>query len=133
LDDLGKLTPARSANLAGAAVLAIEAIGSLMMWGPIPLVWLWVGARLYDATGSIAADGGIALVGSLVTLSIAMAALTRIDAFWVTLRRRGGHDQAQGALSQVVVVSATLGILLFLLWFYVISGNAFIIPYMGNG
>ena len=34
-----------AANAASVVVLAVEAIGSLMMWAPIPLVWFWVGAR----------------------------------------------------------------------------------------
>lgn len=99
------------------------------MWAPIPLAWIWIGGRVYDATGSLAADGGVALLGFLVTVSFVMAALARIDRVWIALRRRAGHDQAQGALTQVVVVSATLGILAFLLWFYVI-GQAFILPFM---
>ena len=103
-------------------MLAVEVIGSLLMWAPIPLAWIWVGARVYDATESFAAGGGVAFLGFVATTILAMAALTRIDRVWVALRRRAGHDQAQGALTQVVVVSFTLGILVFFLWFYVIEG-----------
>ena len=119
----------RAAGAASAAVVAVEVIGSLSMWAPIPLAWMWVGARVYDATGSIAADGGVALLGFLATTILAMAALNRLDRFWVALRRRAGHDQAHGALTQVVVVSATLGLLAFFLWYYVLT-HAFIIPFM---
>lgn len=123
-------TPARhAANAASAAVVAVEAIGSLAMWAPIPIAWMWVGARVYDATGSLAADGGIALLGFMMTTALAMAALNRLDTVWVALRRRAGHNQVEGALTRVVVVSATLGILAFLLWFYVLS-KAFLIPFM---
>lgn len=112
-----------------AAVLAVEVIGSLLMWAPIPLAWVWVGSRVYDATESFAASSGVAFLGFVATTILAMAALARIDRVWVALRRRAGHDQAQGALTQVVVVSFTLGILVFFLWFYVIE-KAFIIPFM---
>jgi hypothetical protein len=112
-----------------AALLAIEVIGSLSMWAPIPIAWMWIGARVYDATGSLAADGGGALLGFLASATLAMSALTRVDTAWVALRRRSGHVQHQGALTQVVVVSATLGILVFLVWFYVLS-HAFILPFM---
>jgi hypothetical protein len=122
--------PARlAANAACAAVLAVETIGSLLMWAPIPLAWIWVGARAYDVTGSLVAGGGVALVGFAATVTLAMAALARLDRVWVALRRRAGHDQAEGALTQVVVVSATLGLLLFLVWYYVLT-NAFVIPFM---
>jgi hypothetical protein len=58
-----------------------------------------------------------------------MEALARLDRLWVALRRRAGHDQAQGVLTRVVVVSATLGLLAFFLWYYVIGG-AFVIRFM---
>jgi hypothetical protein len=94
------------ANAASAAVLAVEVIGSLAMWAPIPIAWMWIGARVYDATGS-----------------------SRLDRVWIALRRRAGHDQVDGALPRAVVVSATLGMLLFLVWFYVLE-QAFVLPFM---
>src|SRR4051812_32317064 len=45
---------ARRTDAACAAVLALEIVGSLMIWAPIPVAWIWVGARVYDATGSFA-------------------------------------------------------------------------------
>ena len=51
------------------------------------------------------------------------------DVAWVALRRRAGHDQREGALTQVVVVSATIGIAGFLLWYYVLE-QAYVIPFM---
>ncbi len=124
--------PAQARRTAGAgsvAVLALEAIGSLLMWAPMPLAWLWVGGRVYAATGSLAADGGVAFLGFVATTALTMAALNRLDGLWVALRRRAGHAQPHGALNQVVVVSATLGILLFLLWFYILQ-QAFVLPFM---
>jgi hypothetical protein len=101
-----------------------------MMWAPIPLAWVWAGARLYDATESLVAAGGITLLGLLATTILAMKALARIDTVWIALRRRAGHDQAEGALTQIVVVSATLGLILFLVWYYLLS-TAFVLPFMG--
>ena len=40
-----------------------------------------------------------------------------------------GHDQAEGALTKVVVVSATFGLLAFWVWFHIIE-EAFVIPFM---
>jgi hypothetical protein len=61
-----------------------------------------------------------------------MMALARVDRVWVALRRRAGHDQREGALTQVVVISATIALVAFLLWYYVF-GRAFVIPFMPNG
>ena len=122
-------TRARNANAAGAALLAVEAVGSMLMWLPIPVAWMWVGARVYDLTGSLATDMGVAFFGFLATTILTMKALARIDTAWVSVRRRAGHDQRQGALTYVVVASATVGIVGFYVWYYVLS-KAFILPFM---
>jgi hypothetical protein len=110
-------------------VLLVEALGTLLMWAPIPLAWLWVGGRVFAVTGSLAADLGAAFFGFVATTILAMMALGRIDRFWVKVRRRAGHDQTHGVLPQVAVVSATLGLVAFVVWYYFFS-KAFIIPFM---
>ena len=121
-----------AANALSAVVLALEAVGSLLLWVPIPLAWMWIGAQVYKATGgSLMADCSVALLGFLATTIFTMKALTRLDAVWVRLRQRAGHDQGQGALTGVVVVSATLGLTGFTVWYYLLS-DAFIIPFMPN-
>jgi hypothetical protein len=122
------LAPRFLGEAACAAVLAAETIGWLLVW-PMPFAWVWVGAQIYQGTGSVAAGGAVALAGFVASLKLAVMALTRIDGVWIALRRRAGHEQKQGALTQVVVVSATFGIILFLLWYYVI-GQAYVIPFM---
>lgn len=117
-----------AADAACAAVLTVEATGSLLLW-VVPLAWLWVGGRVYIATSSLAADMAVAFLGFVATTLLAMTALGRTDKTWVALRRRAGHDQAEGALAQVMIISLTLGLILFLLWFYVIE-RAFVIPFM---
>jgi hypothetical protein len=118
-----------AADAASAAVLAVEVVGSVSMWVPIPLAWMWVGARIYDATGSLAADAGVAFAGFVVTTILVIGGLNRLDHLWVALRQRAGHDQVEGALTRVVVVSATLGIIGFLVWSWLLS-QAFILPFM---
>jgi hypothetical protein len=120
---------ARRGEMACFAVLAAEAVGTLVLWAPLPFAWIWIGGRVYAVTGSLLADGLAALVGFAVSAFLGMRALALLDETWVTLRRRAGHAQRDGALTQVVVVSATLGIGAFLLWYYLLS-NAFILPFM---
>jgi hypothetical protein len=90
---------------------------------------MWIGARVNDATNSLAAGGGVTFLGFVATIMLAAAALARLDRLWVILRRRAGHDQTQGALSQVMIVSTAVGLLLFVIWFYFLS-KAFILPFM---
>ena len=118
--------------LGAAAVLMLEVLGALMMWGPIPVAWVWVGARAYDASGSFVAGAATWFVGFAATLWIVAAALARLDRIWIRLRNRGGDDRAHGVMTQVIVVTATFALAAFFLWFYVI-GKAFVIPFMPSG
>ena len=120
---------ARRGELACLALLAAEAVGTLILWAPLPFAWIWIGGRVYALTGSLFADGSVALVGFAASAFFAMRVLARLDQTWIALRRRAGYAQSEGALTQVVVVSATLGIGAFLLWYYLFS-NAFILPFM---
>ena len=119
----------RAAGVASALVLALEALGTLLMWAPIPIAWFWVGAHVYHLTNSILADGVVVLGGFLATCILVMKALARLDRVWIRLRRRAGHEQSEGALNQVVVASATFGVVAFWIWFHIIE-NAYIIPFM---
>lgn len=127
----GPTAAKRVAGAASAVVLSVEALGSLSMWAPLPVAWFWVGARAFEATGSVAASGSVILLGLLVTVVLMMKALARLDNKWIVLRRRAGHDQAQGALTQVVVASATAGLLVFSVWYWFLS-DAYLIPFMPN-
>jgi hypothetical protein len=123
---------ARAASFAAAAVLVLEVLGSAAMWLPIPLAWMWIGGRVFALTGSLAADGAVTFLGFVGSIYLAVQMLLRVDGVWVGLRRRAGHDQEGGALSEVVAISATLGLLMFALWYYVLS-DAYVLPFMGNG
>lgn len=114
-----------------SALVALEVAGCLAMWAPIPLAWMWIGARVFDATLSLFADMCVAFGGFCVTTMLTMGALNRIDAAWVEQRRRAGHDQREGVLTRIVVASATVAIVLFWIWFHIIE-QAFIIPFMPN-
>ena len=99
------------------------------MWAGIPLAWLWIGGRVYSATGSLGLDLSVAFLGFVLTLFAALAGLRRIDWRWIELRRRSGYEQKEGALSQIVTVSATLALLIFMAWYYLFS-HAYVIPFM---
>lgn len=122
----------QTATLVASAVLLLEVLGSLMMWAPIPIAWVWVGARVYDATGSFMAGACTWFLGFSATLWVTASALARLDRIWVRLRHRAGHPRPEGVLTRVIVATATLALAIFFLWFYVI-GQAFVIPFMPNG
>jgi hypothetical protein len=114
---------------ASAALLAVEVVVSVSMWLPIPFAWLWIGGQVYNVTGSLAADGFTALLGFTASIVLAMHGLLRLDGTWIALRRRAGHDQKEGALTRIVIASATFGLIGFFIWYYALS-HAYVIPFM---
>jgi hypothetical protein len=115
--------------MAAGMVLVIETLGALLMWAPIPFAWLWIGGRVYAATGSLAADGLVGFLGFVATVILLVAGLRRVDAVWIGLRRRAGYEQEDGALQEVVAITAACGIVAFMLWYYLFS-HAYVIPFM---
>ena len=115
--------------MGAAALLALELIGCLVIWVALPLGWMWVGAQVYLATYSIALDLAVALGGFIATTILTMGFLNRADQLWVRLRRQGGHEQKEGALTRMVIVSAGVGFAVFYIWFHFIE-QAFIIQFM---
>ena len=125
-----RATTTRGATSAACAlILGLEWAGALAMWAAVPLAWLWVGGRIYSLTGSLGADVAVAFAGFVSTLFVVLALLRRLDAAWIALRRRAGYEQAEGALPQVVTISATLALGLFIGWYYLFS-HAYVIPFM---
>ena len=100
------------------------------MWVPVPFAWLWIGGQVYRLTGSLAADGAVAFLGFVATVVLLLAALRRLDWLWVVLRKRAGYDQEDGALAEVVTVTAAVGLVAFFLWYYFFS-SAYVLPFMG--
>jgi hypothetical protein len=122
----------RTARTSASAVLALEVLGALLMWAPVPLAWLWIGGRVYAATGSLAADGFVGFLGFIGTLIVLVALLRRLDDLWLGLRRAAGYDQREGALQEVVTISGAFGLVAFTLWYYVFS-HAYVLPFMPSG
>ena len=128
-----KLTGPGSPRAAAAAraVLVAEVLAVSVMWGPLPLAWMWIASQAYTLTDSIAVFLAITFLGFAGTMPLALQTLARMDGLWVSLRRRAGHKQADGAITRVVTVTFTIGLVTFTLWYYL--GGAFVIPFMPLG
>ena len=103
-------------------LLASMVLISLLFWGPIPILCLWIGSQVDYLTGSVSLGILVAFLGVVAALFGALAVLAKIDAAWILVRRAAGHDQRTGALGRVFASAAVIGVSLFLLWFLVIHG-----------
>jgi hypothetical protein len=109
-------------RLLAGAIVAVMMLVSLTFWGPVPAAWLWVGGQVKPATGS----GGLAIcvssLGTLLTLLGGLVLLTKLDRFWILVRRAAGYDQRTGTIGLVFAIAAGVGVTLFVVWLLVFAG-----------
>src|SRR5215217_3255025 len=112
-----------------AAVLALEALVCLTLWGPQPVAWLWVGSQVDYHAQSITAALAVTFAGMMATLMVTLAIATRLDRAWRILRRAAGHDQQQGMLPRIFGATAIVALIVFSFWFWIIEGpSPFLAP-----
>jgi hypothetical protein len=106
------------------ALLALELVLCLSLFGPQPVAWLWVGSQVDYHADSNMLGIVVAFFGILASLLITLAVLVRLDRVWRLLRRAAGVDQREGALVRIFAVTAIVALVLFSLWFWILQGPA---------
>ncbi len=111
---------------AGAAlVVAIMFIGSLGLWIGTPLLWLWVGSQIQGATESLGAALGVMFVGVIATIALVASLLAKLsNVYRSNCLARGMNDPGHFVLEGVLVVSAGLTIVVFVVWFFFLAGTS---------
>jgi hypothetical protein len=100
--------------LGGSAVLTlvIMFMASLALWLGVPIGWLWVGAQIQSSGGG-ALTSAVAIVVVLRWLSERQQAMRRA---------RGLPETEHSLLELVMVLSATVTIVAFGVWFFLFAG-----------
>src|SRR5215210_6525116 len=109
-------------RLFAASLLGFMMLVSLGFWGPVPAGCLWVGAQVQAQTGSGSLGIMVSCLGVLGALLGGLVVLTRLDRFWILVRRAAGHDQRAGVLGPVFAIAAIVGVALFAAWFLLLAG-----------
>jgi hypothetical protein len=104
------------------ALLAVEAILCLTLFGPQPLGWLWIGSQVEYLTGYSTAGISTVTLGCLASLMLTMALAKRVDHAWKLVRRAAGHRQERGALESIFVASVGMALVAFAIWFFLLAG-----------
>ncbi len=112
----------RADAILAAAVLAVEVLLCLSVWGPQPAGWLWVGSQVDYWTGSVFLGIVVAFAGVIATLFLTLSLATRLDRVWRLLRRAAGFEQRDGVLGRIFGATAIVALIAFGFWFVVIQG-----------
>ena len=108
-----------------AGLLALMFAGAIGLWVGVPLLWLYIGSKVQAATDSVGAAIGLMLVGSVATILLAVPLLARLNEAYEHLREaRGLENYGQVPLEMVLVVSATVALALFVVWFFFFAGTS---------
>jgi hypothetical protein len=105
-------------------LLAIELVLCLSLLGPQPLGWLWVGSQVEFRSGSVFLGITVAFIGLIASLIVTLSIATRLDHVWRLLRRAAGHDQREGVLGRIFMVTAILAAIAFTVWLVLLEGPA---------
>jgi hypothetical protein len=112
----------RADGALAAAVLALETLLCLSLWGPQPVGWLWIGSQVDYRTGMVTLGIVSAFAGMIASLMLTLALAARLDHAWRLLRRAAGHDQRSGMLARLFTVTTIVAALAFGVWFLLIEG-----------
>jgi hypothetical protein len=104
------------------ALLAVELLLCLTLFGPQPLAWFWIGSQVDYQTGYVTAGIATVMIGCLASLMITMALAKRVDHAWKLVRRAAGHRQERGALERIFAISVGVALVIFTVWFLVVQG-----------
>ncbi len=104
-------------------MLALMFAGAMALWIGVPIAWLWIGSRVQEATGSVGAALGVMFVGAVVTIGAIVLLLGRLNEGYAHLREaRGRESFGQVPLEGVLVLSAFIALVLFVVWFVMAGG-----------
>ena len=121
-------TPVRNIVRAGesaALLVTIMLIGGLVLWVGVPVAALYVGSLVQLETNSIAASMVAMLLLVIVSLVMLLPLLTWLNRHYMELRVARGHqDLGNAALEGVMVVSAGIALVAFLVWFFLFAGSS---------
>lgn len=112
----------RADDVLAAALLGLETLLCLSLFGPQPAAWLWVGSQVEYLTGAVTAGISTIMLGSLASLMLTLVVAKKVDHAWKLVRRAAGHRQEQGMLEWIFAICVAVTVVVFSIWFFLIQG-----------
>ena len=110
-------------GLGAILVVLIMVLGSLVLWIGTPLLWLWVGSQIEGSSDSVGPAVGASFIGAVLTIVLVAALLGKLsNAYRANRVARGLADPGHFVLEVVLVVSASIVLVAFVVWFFFLAG-----------
>jgi hypothetical protein len=123
---------------AAALLVALMAIGSVLMWIGVPAFWLWLASRIANSSQPSLGLYVLVLVGIVVTMAVVGKGLgilnrmhgsitgtlpqRREQTVWLkSMRGDASKQREHGILGLVMAWSVSVALLLFGIWFFVFA------------
>jgi hypothetical protein len=111
------------AGTGAALVVLIMFLGSLGLWIGTPLGMLWIGSKIQGATSSLGAAVGAMSIGVVCAILLLAYVLVRLSNAYRAICLAGGRqDPGHVVLEGVLVVSAGVAVVAFVIWFLLFAG-----------
>jgi hypothetical protein len=110
-------------GMGAVLVVLIMILGSLVLWIGTPLLWLWVGSQIQGSSSSVGAAVGATFIGAVLTIIMLAGVLGKLSNVYRANRvARGLEDPGHFVLEVVLVVSASITLVVFVVWFLFFAG-----------
>jgi hypothetical protein len=128
--------------LAKAGLIALMALGSLVLWIGSPIGWLWIASQMQtDSKGAGLGPYMVVLIGIAITAVVLAKLLQRLNLLYGTVAgagepvrivlpwHRGLRGENEGkaprtVLDVVMVISVSIGVVAFAIWFFFFAGSS---------
>ena len=120
--DPGAVRGALAAGASAVLVVVIMVVASVVLWGAVPLGWLWIGSQIQGNTQNLGLAIAVMMGGvivSVVALAFGLAWLNRLH---VRLLEARGIERQYNVLEAVMIVSALVVVVGFTVWFFGFEG-----------
>lgn len=105
---------------ASAVILALMALLTAALWGPLPVAAMWISSQVASENVGVWIVLAFALVLGFVFGALML--LRRLDNLWILVRRAAGVDQREGILGRLFLITTIIVVPVFAVWFTFLGG-----------
>jgi hypothetical protein len=130
-----------SRTIVAAALIALMAVGSIVLWLGIPVGWIYLASKLVSSSQPTMGPYILVLVGIPVSMVIVGKLLSKLNRVYgeltgttptvrvqlpwqKSMRGERGSGHPRTILDVVMVFSVSLALLCFGVWFFVFAGSS---------